>query len=125
MGGITFVIFFIFLLCSSIGSHIISDSWPAYLAGIPELRDSSGRPLYTHSTVNHSKHFVNPQDGSHTNTIEGTWDVAKAANRRRWGTHRSMIDSYLCEFLWRRRLQGRDPFEAILKDIADLNPIRE
>ena len=39
-----------------------------------------------------------------------------------WGVHHTMIDSYLCEFMWRRRNVGRDPFDTIIRDLVAHNP---
>jgi hypothetical protein len=100
----------------------MTDEFTAYVHGIPKLQDKDGKPLYSHSTVNHSKNFVNPKDGTHTNTIEGLWNVAKSANRRRWGTHRAMLDSYLLEFMWRQRTKSENQFAKILAAIAFHNP---
>ena len=43
---------------------------------------------------------------------------------RNSGTHRQMIDSYLCEFLWREdaKRRGVDEFENILAKIVDFMP---
>lgn len=92
------------------GTTIISDLWRAY-----NVINAIG---YNHLTVNHSINFVDPITGANTNRIEGLWNQAKAKNRKRWGTHRSMIDSYMCEFMWRSRFAGVDSFESILRDIA-------
>lgn len=94
------------------GSTIISDEWAAYI-GINAMGLQ-----YTHLVVNHSRNFVNPINNAHTQKVESTWNAAKAKNRKRWGTHRAMVESYLCEFMWRRRLQGRDPFDVIMQDIS-------
>jgi len=51
------------------GTTVISDCWGAY-------RDL-GSQGYTHQTVNHSIHFVDPHTGAHTNTIESTWHHVK------------------------------------------------
>ena len=32
--------------------------------------------------------------------------------------HRNMIDSYICEFVWRKRNKDKNLFEEILNDIA-------
>ncbi len=77
---------------------------------------------YTHLRVNRSVNFVDPKLGAYTQTVERMWLGAKAENRRRWGTHRHMLDSYLCEFMWRVRLRNANPFEAILFDIALFSP---
>ncbi len=71
--------------------------------------------------VNHTYNFVDPRTGA-TQTVERMGNAAKSDNRRRWGVHRHMIDSYLCEFMWRMRLRDADPFDAILFDIALFKP---
>lgn len=47
------------------GSIIHSDCWKAY--------DSLNKTKYTHYTVNHSKNFVDPDTGVHTQNIERLW----------------------------------------------------
>ena len=60
----------------------------------------------------------------HTQTIERTWRAAKWRNNKHSGTHRQMIDSYLCEFLWREdaKRRGVDAFEDILANIVNFMP---
>ena len=53
---------------SAPGTIIHSDEWSAY------RRVSS---LPTHSTVNHSLHFVDPATGTHTQNIESYWGRVK------------------------------------------------
>jgi hypothetical protein len=48
---------------------VISDCWAAY-----HDLDSQG---FMHRTVNHSIHFIDPDTGDHTNTIEATWHSMK------------------------------------------------
>lgn len=56
---------------------VVSDLWRAY-RGIENLP-----PGYQHLTVNHSIHFVDPNDDSvHTNTIEGSFAFIKAKFRQ-------------------------------------------
>ncbi|EGZ12767.1 hypothetical protein PHYSODRAFT_334627 [Phytophthora sojae] len=31
--------------------------------------------VYKHEWVNHSKNYVDPDTGAHTNRIEGTWEI--------------------------------------------------
>ena len=49
-------------------------------------------------------------------TIERMWRSAKIRNKRHNGTHRHMLDSYFCEFLWRQDVKRRevDEFDEIL-----------
>jgi hypothetical protein len=74
------------------GSIIISDMWRAY-----DLIPAD----YQHLTVNHSLHFVDPDTGAHTNTIEATWNAIKRTispqNRRTFG-----MEEELWAFMWRR-----------------------
>lgn len=94
------------------GTTIMSDEWRAY----NQIQNAGLN--YVHLTVNHTYNFVNPVNAAHTQTIESTWNAAKARNRRHWGTSRHMLDSYMCEFMWRKRLNGRNNFEVVLQDIA-------
>jgi transposase-like protein len=100
------------------GSTVITDQWRAYL-GIPTLPGN-----YTHMTVNHSQNFVDPESGAHTQRIESTWHLAKARNKKQCGTNREMLNGYLCEFMWRKRLREKDAFEQILTDIAQYWPVK-
>ena len=58
-----------------------------------------------HRTVNHSKHFVDPDTGVHTNTIEATWNGMKYNVPY---PHRSedYTPGHLWEFMWRRQHEG-------------------
>ena len=99
------------------GTTVISDQWAAYntVGGLPGL---------THLTVNHSQNFVDPVSGAHTQKIERSWKAAKERNKRHNGTHRSMLDSYMCEFMWRSRVRARNlnVFDTILADIVQFWP---
>lgn len=81
------------------GSKIVSDCWRAY-------RDDISMSEY---------HFVDPKKFANTQQV---WGPAKWGDNRRRGTHRDFTDSYLAEFIWRTKLNGRDPFETILQDIS-------
>lgn len=97
------------------GTTIMSDQWRAY-NGIVGITGGG----FNHQTVNHSLNFVDPNTGANTQRIERSWKAAKERNKRHNGTHRSMLDSYMCEYMWRTRtkVQQLDVFDAILADIV-------
>ena len=92
------------------GTTILSDEWAAYRQ-IQALG-------YQHNTVNHSLTFVDPVTGAHTQNVESHWRHAKQRSKTQYGTHRTMVDSYMCEWMWRQRNKGQDLFIEILTDIA-------
>lgn len=100
------------------GSVIISDEWRAY-RGIPALPGN-----YLHRTVNHSRHFVDPATGSHTNGVESYWSRIKANFKRMHGTSKEMIPSYLDEHMWRERYGRTDDlaYLNLLSHIAEQYP---
>src|SRR6478735_2023591 len=51
------------------GTTIYADCWKGY----NDLKNIG----YKHKTVNHKKHFKDPETNVHTNTIEGTWNGLK------------------------------------------------
>src|ERR1043165_3326339 len=76
---------------------------------------------YVHQTVNHSRNFVNPVTGAHTNNVESYWMRAKAVFKRMSGTSKDMVPGYLDEFMWRERF-GRNfnlAYINILHHIAE------
>ena len=73
------------------GTTIMSDMWAAY-GGIQAMG-------YAHLTVNHTYEFVDPITGAHTQNVENSWKNAKQSNKKRNGTHRSMLDSYEVEIM--------------------------
>lgn len=79
------------------GSIIHSDKFRAYCR-LSELG-------YTHKTVNHSRHFLDPVTKVHTNLIEAYWSAVKQFLRRQGGNklRRDRIPAYLEEYLWRER----------------------
>jgi hypothetical protein len=94
-----------------IGSTIISDEWKAY--------SSLSRLGYNHLTVNHSKSFKNPNNGAHTNSMEGTWRHAKSAFPE-YRRKKEYSAGYLAKYLFRKsyRRAGKDPIEAFFEYIA-------
>ena len=99
------------------GSVIISDEWRAY-----STLSSLG---YTHQTVNHSRNFVDPGTGAHTNSIEGYWSVVKRQMRRQgvMNTTNDLFPTYLLESLWRKRFCGEEFFEKLLSCISEQYPL--
>ena len=76
------------------GSIIHTDLWRGYL-GITELN-------MIHRTVNHSEHFMDPETGVHTNTIEGFWNGLKIQIPPRNRT-KNAITNHLLECIWRKK----------------------
>ena len=76
------------------GSIIHTDMWRGYSL----LNEELG---LEHHFVNHSRWFVDPDSGVHTNTIEGTWNGIKLSIRPQ-GRIREGIEERIAEFQWRR-----------------------
>lgn len=57
--------------------------------------------------------------GAHTQNVERMWGSAKWSNKNCRGTDRHFLESYMAEFMWRSKLNNIDPFDTILKDIAE------
>ena len=92
------------------GTTIMSDMWAAY-GGIAAMG-------FAHLQVNHTYHFVDPNTGEHTQNVENSWKNAKKRNKRQHGTHRAMLESYLCEWMWHQRNKNNDLFDQIITDIV-------
>ena len=77
---------------------------------------------YIHKTVNHSKNFVNPVDGTHTQKIERFWRGLKDVRRRYQGIPKSEIDSHIYEYLWRktRSVTKENAFEEAIHMLSDV-----
>ena len=81
----------------------------------PEWDNSSQRPVgsinhvqllpsvTSHSTVNHSLHFIDPGTGIHTQNVESYWNHVKGKFKCTKGIHEEMMSLYLDEFMWRER----------------------
>jgi transposase-like protein len=93
------------------GTTIICDCWGAY-----RDLDSQG---YTHRTVNHSIHFIDPHTGAHTNTIEGTWHHVKVflGQYNRGDDYHYHLAHYM--FAARCKAQGVLPFPQFLHLVAN------
>lgn len=78
---------------------------------------------FTHSTVNHSENFVDPETGESIQNIERTWREVKSAipESRRMEKH---FEGYSAEYLFKRAyLSGKSRICGIFCAIAELyNP---
>jgi len=60
---------------------------------------------------------LNPTSGANTQQVEALWGKAKH-RKKAMGASRNMIDSYLCEFMWRQKNKNKDLFLENLTDIV-------
>lgn len=99
------------------GSTVISDEWRAY-----NRISSLGM---THETVNHSLNFVDPASGAHTQNVECLWSNVKKMMRKEGVMHTrdDLFQTYLSEYLWRRKFQSADPFIKIYEHIMEQYPL--
>jgi hypothetical protein len=92
------------------GTTVSSDCWGGY-----KNLESLG---YTHC-INHSIHFVDPDTGDHTNTIEATWHAVKVSlgQYNRGEDYHYHLARYMFEASC--KAQGVPPFLQFLDLIAD------
>ena len=78
-------------------------------------------PRFVHKTVNHSKHFVDPVTGVHTQNIEAYWSSVKIKFKILNGTSRQLTASYLDEHMYRQRYGSTclEAFNNILLHITE------
>ncbi|KAL1129612.1 hypothetical protein AAG570_012557, partial [Ranatra chinensis] len=79
------------------GTTIYTDCWTAY--------NRLGELCYNHLTVNHSLNFVDPNTGTHTNTIEGMWRHVKHLIPG-YSRTRTSFPNYLAHFLFDRLVKS-------------------
>lgn len=89
------------------GTTIYTDKWKGY----NNLKNIG----YKHYTVNHKKHFKDPNTGVHTNTIEGTWNGLKQSIVPRCRTKKDLL-LYLREYQWRRKNREYNLWKKFLTD---------
>lgn len=96
------------------GSTIMSDEWRPYRT----LSDFG----YNHMTVNHSRWFVDPRTGAHTQHIERAWRTVKEhVWRQRGNRTERLLTDHLCLVEWTEWLGLEDndgPLGRLLHDIA-------
>ena len=66
----------------------------------------------------HSQHFVDPETGAHTNTIEGTWNGIKLVIVPRNRIAKDM-ENRLFEFIWRRK-HANNLWDAMLMALSEV-----
>ncbi len=73
--------------------------------------------------LQYSINFVDPTTGAHTQTIEGTWSQVKFMMRKRgvMNTSDDLFDTYLPEYLWRRKLKNDYPSLKMYEHVKELN----
>jgi transposase-like protein len=104
-------------LQAAISSHVVegsivhTDGWRGY-----SFLNNDNR--YEHRVVNHSNTFVSP-DGTHTNTIEGTWSALKRRVPYRNRTE-SNLDCHVFKFIWMRQYSTH-LWDAFLNALARLS----
>lgn len=95
------------------GSTILSDEWRSYRA-----LSSLG---YTHYSVNHSRWFVDPNHGGHTQHIERAWLTYKSQIWRLRGNRTEQLLKEHLSFIewtyWLGHKQRYGPLGRLLKDI--------
>ena len=89
------------------GSTIYTDCWLGY-NGLSSLG-------FIHSTVDHSKHFIDPVTGTNTQRIEAIWTRLRLKMVKQMKLS-PLIDSHLIEH-WYRLKYKQDLFETFLNDI--------
>ena len=77
---------------------------------------------FVHQPVNHSKGFVDPDTGAHTNLIQNTWWCLKKSLPVTCSS-RTDYAAHFAEFLWRRKHEkDKCLFTAFLKDVVKVYP---
>ncbi|GBL96268.1 hypothetical protein AVEN_118797-1 [Araneus ventricosus] len=98
------------------GTTVMSDCWSSY-----ECLSDEG---FVHLAVNHSLHFVDPDTGAHTNSIEGTWSAIK---RNLQGTNhvKGQFDSYMATYMCKRKHStAQSRMASLLAMIKEVYPPR-
>jgi len=93
--------------------------WRAY-GNIDQLPE-----MYEHYTVNHSRNFVDPETGAHTQGIEGTWAQFKERHKEQHGTARNLFSTYINQFVWRKQFNGPDVMYYLWSQIKEMYPIED
>ncbi|XP_063050118.1 uncharacterized protein LOC134444872 [Engraulis encrasicolus] len=102
------------------GTTLISDEWRAY-------RGALGAMGYTHFTVNHSRWFVDPNSGAHTQHLERAWLKYKSSIWRLRGNRtEKMLKDHLSVIEWTHWLGSEHrngPLGSLIRDIRHQYPV--
>ncbi|OQS53353.1 hypothetical protein EHP00_2075, partial [Ecytonucleospora hepatopenaei] len=70
------------------GTTVLTDKWSSYMSFF------SNQDIYCHNFVNHSTNFVDPIDGTHTQTIESLWSAFKKLKRKHGYSRQNLLHLY-------------------------------
>ena len=98
--------------CGRPGSIVYSDEWSSY-------RSLNAVTGVVHDTVNHSVHFVDPASGAHTQGVKGCGASCKRMLREEKTMQSKLFETYLPEFMRRKRFGGPLAFSNILEHISE------
>ena len=84
------------------GTIFCSDGWKAYV-NLPDHIELEDTSIFA---VNHSKNYVDPESGAHTQSIERLWRDCKNYLPR-YGLKPKHLDSYLSAYMWFRYVKQR------------------
>lgn len=100
----------------TVGTTIHSDEAAIY--GILSQRG------YHHKTVKHKENYVNPIDGTHTNTVENFWTHLKHRFKKLHGVNYTQLPLHLDEHMyrWNKKFEG-PVFEQLLNEIRNQYPL--
>ena len=85
------------------GTIFCSDGWKVYV----KLSENVDLADTMNFAVNHTKNYVDPITGAHTQTIEGLWRHCKQFLPS-YGLKPRDLDSYLSAFMWFRYVKQRN-----------------
>ena len=95
--------------CIRPGTEMHTDDWGAY-----RNLDRRLNNVATHRVVNHSRYFVDPRTGVHTQEAESCWATLKLKQVMKRGIRRKDMQSYLDDRMWRQWRGG--PRQHIMRN---------
>ncbi|KCZ81114.1 hypothetical protein H312_01480 [Anncaliia algerae PRA339] len=84
------------------GTTIFTDQWTSYMSFFSNLS------IFYHNFVNHKLNFVDPIDGTHTQTIESLWSEFKRFKRKYGYSKQRLLNIYITEFKIRKRFKNQN-----------------